>query len=137
MKIQPHTTESSRRSQSLNSAARPSEDAKLKQACADFEAILLDSMFQSMRKTLSGDDMFGKSLGRDLFESMYYTQISKEIASNGNGIGLGEVLYRQLSSQSRPETDQNLPPGSVQPGQSGKDTLQKNGQHSDRYIDVK
>jgi Rod binding domain-containing protein len=94
-------------------------------------------MFQSMRKTLSGDDMFGKSLGRDLFESMYYTQISKEIASNGNGIGLGDMLYRQLSSQNRPETDQNVPPGSVQPGQAGKDPLQKNGQHSDRYIDVK
>ena len=136
MKIQPHTTESSRRSQSLNSAARPSEDAKLKQACADFEAILLDAMFQSMRKTLSGDDLFGKSLGRDLYESMYYTQISKEL-SNGNGMGLGDVLYRQLSSRIQPETDHNVLSGSVHPGPAGKDPFQKNGQHADKHYEVK
>ncbi|MFH2065766.1 MAG: rod-binding protein [Pseudomonadota bacterium] len=131
MKIQLQM-ESSRSPKPVTGTARPSEAAKLKQACADFEAILLDAMFQSMRKTLSGDDLFGKSLGRDLYESMYYTQISKEL-SNGNGIGLGAVLYRQLSSRIQPETDHEVLSGSVQPGPVGKDPFQKNGQHADKH----
>lgn len=80
-------------------------DARLKQACADFEAILLDSMFQSMRKTLSGEDIFGKSLGRDIYESMYYTQISKDLAGQGSGLGLGAMLYQQLSGTAGSEPE--------------------------------
>lgn len=105
------------------------ENTKLKQACADFEAILLDSMFQSMRKTLSGDDIFGKSLGRDIYESMYYTQISKELASKGKGLGLGESLYQQLSSRMEKKPDHGAITGLNQ-----KDPLQKYGKTSDNII---
>ncbi len=105
------------------------ENTKLKQACADFESILLDSMFQSMRKTLSGDDIFGKSLGRDIYESMYYTQISKELASEGNGLGLGERLYQQLSSRMGKNFDHTAIHGLSQ-----NDPLQKYGKTSDNSI---
>lgn len=108
------------------------ENSKLKQACADFEAILLDSMFQSMKKTLSGDDIFGKSLGRDIFESMYYTQMSKDLATKGNGLGLGENLYQQLSSQMKNSHQDEAVPKS-NPG----DQLQKYRQNSDTSIDAK
>jgi peptidoglycan hydrolase FlgJ len=130
IEIQPHI-ESCKKNKSLPKTDHSSENAKLKQACADFEAILLDSMFQSMRKTLSGDDIFGKSLGRDIYESMYYTQISKELASEGHGLGLGEILYQQLSSLIENKPDH----GSI-PGSSQNRPLQKYGKYSDKSIDA-
>lgn len=71
---------------------------ELKQACADFEAVLLNSMFQSMRKTLTGDDIFGHSFQKEIYESMFDQQISTDIA-RGKGMGIGEALYRQLKKQ--------------------------------------
>ncbi|MBA4366064.1 MAG: hypothetical protein C0403_00295 [Desulfobacterium sp.] len=124
MEIQSHKNNTS-----VTKTDNPSENTKLKQACADFEAILLDSMFQSMRKTLSGDDIFGKSLGRDIYESMYYTQISKELATEGNGLGLEQILYQQLSSRMGKKPDH----GSI-PGLSRNDPLQKYGKTSDKGI---
>ncbi len=72
---------------------------KLREACTDFEAILLDSMFQAMRKTLTGEDIFGKSLGKDIYESMYYREISNHVAKNGSGLGIGDMLFQQLKKE--------------------------------------
>ncbi len=72
------------------------EDKRLKKACADFEAILLNYMFQSMRKTLPGNDVFGSSIGMDMYESMYFQQLSTDIARGRNSLGIGDALYRQL-----------------------------------------
>ncbi len=73
------------------------EDKRLKKACADFEAILLNYMFQSMRKTLPGNDVFGSSLGMDMYESMYLQHLSTDIARGKNSLGIGDALYRQLA----------------------------------------
>lgn len=71
------------------------EDEKLRKACSDFEAIFLNQMFQSMKKTLSGDSMFGNSHQKDVYESLYYQEMSTKI-SRENGLGIGDALYRQL-----------------------------------------
>ena len=81
-------------------SATGSEEEKLKTACQDFEAIFLNFMFQSMKKTLPGDGLFGKSLGKDLYESMYYQELSSDIAKGGKGVGIGEKLYAELKGES-------------------------------------
>ncbi len=72
------------------------KDEKLKKACADFEAVLIHYMLKSMRKTLNGDALFGKSPGKDMYESMYFQELSTDLAHNGNGIGIKDTMYRQL-----------------------------------------
>ncbi len=73
-----------------------SDDAKLRDACADFEAILLNFMLQSMRKTLQGDSLFGDSLGKGFYESIYFQEMATHIAKGENNLGIGESLYRQF-----------------------------------------
>ena len=73
-------------------------DEELRKACADFEAILLDRMFQAMRSTLPADGIFGGSHQRDIFESMYYQELATRIA-HGKGLGTGEALFRQLADR--------------------------------------
>ncbi len=73
------------------------QNAKLRQVCADFESVFLNYMLQAMRSTLPGDDVFGKSFQKDMYESMYFEKIAETVSGN-KGLGIGEALYRQLSS---------------------------------------
>lgn len=74
------------------------QEEKLGKACADFEAILLDRMFQAMRSTLPKDGIFGGSHQQDMFESMYYQELATRLARE-KSIGIGEALFRQLRGQ--------------------------------------
>jgi flagellar protein FlgJ len=71
------------------------KDGELRQACADFESVLLNYMFQSMKKTVGDGGVFGESYQRDMYESLYMENICQKIADERD-IGLGDALYRQL-----------------------------------------
>ena len=58
------------------------DDTKLKEACADFEGVLLNFMFQSMKKTIPGKGVFGGSHQTQMYESMFYQEISTKFAKN-------------------------------------------------------
>ena len=74
------------------------DDARLKKACSDFEGVLLNFMFQSMRKTVPGKGIFSGSHQKDMYESMFYQEISTQFARD-RGIGIGDALYRQLKGK--------------------------------------
>ncbi len=74
------------------------EDARLKKACSDFEGVLLNFMFQSMKKTVPGKGIFSGSQQKDMYESMFYQEISTQFARD-RGIGIGDALYRQLKGK--------------------------------------
>ena len=46
------------------------ENKKLKEACQDFEAILLNNMVTEMRKTIPEGGLFEKSYGEKIYQSM-------------------------------------------------------------------
>ena len=73
-------------------------DARLKKACSDFEGVLLNFMFQSMKKTVPGKGIFSSSHQKDMYESMFYQEISTKFARD-KGIGIGDALYRQLKGK--------------------------------------
>jgi Rod binding domain-containing protein len=73
------------------------KDMKLKKACADFEGVLLNYLFEAMRKTVGEGGVFGKSFQKDMYESMFTQEVSTSLA-RGKGMGIGEALYRQVSS---------------------------------------
>lgn len=83
-------------SQPVDPAAR--EKAKLKEACADFEALMINRMLTSMKSSLPGNPLFGDSLQKDIYESLFYQEISTKIARE-NGLGLGDRLYRELGGK--------------------------------------
>ncbi|MBU0995487.1 MAG: rod-binding protein [Proteobacteria bacterium] len=81
------------------------DDKKLKEACRDFEGILINMMLKSMRKTLTGDDIFGNSMGKDIYKSMYDQEIAEKIARGENNLGVGDALYRQLTKYQKPSAE--------------------------------
>ena len=71
------------------------EDQKLKTACDDFEALLIQFMFKSMKKTVPGNGILSGGYQQDMYESMFFQEVATKLARE-RGLGIGEVLYRQL-----------------------------------------
>lgn len=80
----------------LNEAIEKKDNVKLREACQQFEGYFLQQIFEEMRKTVPESGLLEKSQGRDIFEDMLYEDYAKNI-SKGKGIGLSDMLYRQLS----------------------------------------
>ena len=76
------------------------KNAQLKKACADFESIFVYYILKSMRKSLPQDRLFGDTQGQKLYKSMADQAMSENIAT-GRGVGLGELLYNQLTGSVR------------------------------------
>jgi flagellar protein FlgJ len=74
------------------------ENKELHKACADFEGVLLNYMFQAMKKTVGDGGLFGDSFRKDMYESLFFQEISQKVAET-RGVGIGESLYRQLNAK--------------------------------------
>ncbi len=70
-------------------------EEKLKKACADFEAIFINYMIKTMRSTIpqSGLNNFP---GKDIYATMVDQKVAEDLAKKRGGIGLQEMLLRQL-----------------------------------------
>ncbi|MBW2636549.1 MAG: rod-binding protein [Deltaproteobacteria bacterium] len=70
---------------------------ELKKACADFEAIFINYMLKTMRSAIpqSGTNFPGK----DIYSTMVDRKVAEDLAKKGGGIGLQEMLLRQLKSE--------------------------------------
>ena len=71
------------------------KDAKLRQACADFESIFVNYMLRSARKALPQAGLFDDTHEAKIYKSMIDEQMAWSV-TRGQGLGLGELLYEQL-----------------------------------------
>lgn len=72
------------------------EDAKLRKACEELETVFVEYLIREMRKAVPKDRLFGGGRGEEIFQSMFDQEIAKKISAGG-GIGLGSILYEELS----------------------------------------
>ena len=77
-------------------AQESKDDAKLKAACKDMEAMFLNMMMTDMRKTVQKSKLVDSSK-EEIMTSMLDAEMTKNMASAG-GMGLADMLYRQLST---------------------------------------
>jgi flagellar protein FlgJ len=82
----------------LKSAMENKDEAELKKACSEFEGILLNMLYKSMKSTVFKATLIPKDNGTEIFEDMFDDQIVEE-ASKRNSLGLAQQLYKQLSRQ--------------------------------------
>ena len=73
------------------------QQKKLREACEGFEAMFLSMMYKQMRATVPESDLFGKkSNAIKIFEDMRDTELMNQAAKSG-GIGLADMMMKQLS----------------------------------------
>jgi flagellar protein FlgJ len=82
----------------LKSAMDSNDEKELKKVCKEFEGILLDMMYKSMKATVQKSDLIPRSAGTEIFEEMLDEELVKE-ASEKNSLGLADMLFKQLSKQ--------------------------------------
>jgi flagellar protein FlgJ len=78
----------------LRRDARADDPAALREVARQFESIFTKMMLDSMRAASFGDPMFGSDQG-DMYQGMMDDQLAVEM-SQGRGIGLADMLIRQL-----------------------------------------
>ena len=88
-------------------AAGRDDPAALREVAGQFEALFLQTMLKTMREASIGDPLFGDNEEHKMFQGMMDQQLSLEMSS-GKGIGLADMLVRQLggaeaSKLSRPD----------------------------------
>lgn len=68
----------------------------LMEAAKEFESIFLYMMMKEMKNTLGDGGLVEKSQASKIFEDMYLDELSKEVASGDQGIGLAKEIYNQM-----------------------------------------
>lgn len=76
--------------------AKRREDAKLKTACQEMEAVFLNIMLTQMRASVPKTNLMGGISQEEMMQSLLDTELTKNMAQAG-GMGLANMLYRQLS----------------------------------------
>jgi Rod binding domain-containing protein len=77
---------------------KDANQGRLRDVCAEFESILLSSLLKTMRKSVGGEGLFGKSNESKLVRSMYDENLALGIA-RARGIGLGEMLFQHIKER--------------------------------------
>lgn len=77
--------------------------AKLQKAVHDFEAIFVNYMLQNMRKSVQKSDEETSDFGGDMMQGMFDLEIAKHVSQKSN-LGIGEMLYKQLTGENIPKT---------------------------------
>lgn len=75
--------------------SRAREEAKLEQACQQFEEMFLHQMLAQMRKTVPKGGMLGGGEKEEMFQGMLDQERAKNWAQEG-GIGLANMLFQQM-----------------------------------------
>ena len=75
----------------------------LRQSCRDFEAVYINEIYKSMRKSVPDSGMFKKDMSSELYKEMLDMEMAKQTAA-GKGSGIGEAMYEQLKKQMPSET---------------------------------
>ena len=97
-------------------APRPIDEEKLRKACTDFESIFLNQILRAMRQTVPHGGFLKEGPEKDIFQSLFDQELSRSLAQR-KGMGLGEMIFRQMKRRGRAHTDGS---GRVFPGNPGK-----------------
>lgn len=81
----------------LKAAAQSGDDDRLKEVCKEFESIFISMMFKQMRATVPKSDYLSNDSATEIYNSMLDDELCN-VASK-RGIGLGDILYKQMSKQ--------------------------------------
>ncbi|MFB0515235.1 MAG: hypothetical protein ACETWG_01375 [Candidatus Neomarinimicrobiota bacterium] len=82
--------------------ADPKGDKRLWKACQNFEALFMGYLVKSMERTLPQGTLSGSGLS-----SLMFHQVMGSALSEGGGIGLAELLYRDLQSKHPQDPSEN------------------------------
>jgi Rod binding domain-containing protein len=100
------------------------DEAKLKKACEGFEALFLNQLMQSMRRTVLKSKFLEEAPGKEVYQSLFDREISNKMAQKG-ALGVGKIIYRKVLEHEkarmlRPSGGLQMPESGALNGLGGK-----------------
>lgn len=95
----------------LKAAAEKGDDAELKAVCNEFEGIFVNMMYKQMRATVPKSEFLHSDSATEIYESMLDDELTK--AASKKGIGLGDMMYKQMSKQYSKQEEFSIASGGV------------------------
>ena len=96
LKIDPRTILPGNTVQNKGETKQAKELQSLRHSCREFEAIYVNEMYKSMRKTVPESGMFEKKgMAEEVYREMLDMEMARQTAS-GDGMGIGKAMYQQL-----------------------------------------
>ena len=80
----------------IQEAQRNGQNAQLRKACEDFEAIFVKQMLKSMKSTISKNGLLDGGFAEEIYDDMLYDEYAKKMTKTAN-FGIADSLYKQLS----------------------------------------
>jgi len=77
------------------------QKAKLQKAVQDFEALFVNYLLKTMRKSVNKDEESESGFGGEMMQEMFDFEMAKNI-SRTSRLGVGEMLFRQMTGESLP-----------------------------------
>lgn len=75
------------------------EDAALKKACQEIEAIFIQQMLKQMRATVPKSELIPESSATQLYQDMLDSEYSKLMSESSQSFGIADMLYKQLKGR--------------------------------------
>ena len=91
-------------------AKQAAEDKKLQKVCRDMETMFINMLLTSMRSTVQDGGLVEKSSGEKIMQSMFDQELSAKMSTAG-GIGIADMLHRQLAVKTYKETSEAIKKG--------------------------
>lgn len=72
-------------------------DRELMEAASQFEAVFVNQLFKAMEATVERDGLLSGGKGEEMFRSMFYEEIARDISSNpATSFGFAKQIYEQM-----------------------------------------
>ncbi|MCK9995365.1 MAG: transglycosylase SLT domain-containing protein [Candidatus Krumholzibacteria bacterium] len=78
----------------------PSEQAALEESAKEFEGVFLNTLLKAMRQTVPENELFNGGGATKFYRQMHDAEIAKTLATGHSGMGIADMIVRQLSRES-------------------------------------
>ncbi len=89
---------------SLDVAANsPGDQQELEKSAKEFEGVFLNTLLKAMRQTVPENDLFNGGGATKFYRQMHDAEIAKTLATGHSGMGIADMIVRQLSRNRQAE----------------------------------
>lgn len=91
----------------ITDAGDPAEQRALEKSAKEFEGVFLNTLLKAMRKTVPANEFFNGDGATKFYRQMHDAEIARTLATGHTGMGIADMIVRQLSreaSEDSPET---------------------------------
>ncbi len=88
--------------------------ADLEKAAQEFEAVFLNTLLKAMRQTVPTNELFNGGGATKFYRQMHDAEVAKSLATGHAGMGIADMIVRQLSLNLDNQPDPNEKAGPVQ-----------------------